>query len=144
MPINFIFSPETEDLLSKHSVLIEKNLPRWIKSELSKKKKNIDEREQDFFNSLIPYVDRYGKAMVRSFYNYWSERDHKQLKMRFEGEKFFDVGKRLGTWKRKDDEKTSQFNGKQIAMTVFTSKDTGTNNEDILREIDERKKQKQI
>ena len=34
-------------------------------------------RRDEFYNSLVPYVERYGKEMIRAFFDYWSELSQK-------------------------------------------------------------------
>lgn len=64
-------------------------------------------RRDEFYNSLVPYVERYGKEMIRAFYDYWSELNKSETKMRFETNKTWEVPKRLATWANKE-----KFNGK--------------------------------
>lgn len=59
-------------------------------------------RRDSFYNSLIPYTERYSKTMIREFYDYWSELTKSETKMRFETEKTWEVGKRLATWAKRD------------------------------------------
>ena len=45
-----------------------------INPKLMAKKERIADlpnRRQRFYNELVPYVQKYGKEMVRKFYNYW-------------------------------------------------------------------------
>jgi hypothetical protein len=44
----------------------------------------------------------YGKEMVRKFFDYWSELNKSQTKMRWELEKTFEISKRLSTWSSRD------------------------------------------
>lgn len=60
--------------------------------------KSIEIRVKDFYNSLVPYVAQYGKHMIREFYNYWSEPNKSQTKMRFEMEKTWSLERRLARW----------------------------------------------
>ena len=62
----------------------------------------IQEREKDFYNSLVPFVAEYGKEMVREFYDYWTEIGPRGKKMRFEKEGQFDLKKRLARWKKNE------------------------------------------
>lgn len=64
------------------------------------KKEDIEERKENFRLLLVEYVDEYGKDMVREFFDYWSEPNKSKKKMRFEGEKYFHIGRRLGTWRQ--------------------------------------------
>lgn len=70
-----------------------------------------EERERIFMNRLTPFIDTYGKEMLREFFNYWTEKNEGGKKMRFEMQKVFDVSKRLITWKNRN--KTFKHNGKQ-------------------------------
>ena len=67
-------------------------------------------RKEEFYNSLIPYVDRYGKDMVRDFFDYWSEMNKSRTKMRYEKQETWEVALRLATWSKREKEK---FNGKR-------------------------------
>jgi len=60
----------------------------------------FEKRESDFMNQLAPYVQTYGKEMLREFYNYWTEKNPNGKKMRFEMQKVFDVSRRLVTWSK--------------------------------------------
>lgn len=59
---------------------------------------NIEKRKSDFYNSLVPYLGKYPKEMIRAFFNYWTERNKSGTKMRFELEKTWETDKRLMTW----------------------------------------------
>lgn len=73
-----------------------------IKPIVKAPRKTIEEREIEFRDSLVDYVDKYGKTMVRAFFEYWTEKKPKGKKMRFEMQKVFDIKKRLLTWSSKD------------------------------------------
>ena len=69
-----------------------------IKKDKKKKSEQIlTEREKDFQHTLEPFIKDYTKAMIRKFYDYWSE-PTKNQKMKFELEKTWDVGRRLKRW----------------------------------------------
>lgn len=57
-----------------------------------------EKRRQKFYNSLVPYVQQYGKQMIREFYDYWSELNKSRTKMRFEMERTWELSRRLATW----------------------------------------------
>lgn len=57
-----------------------------------------ERRMQKFYESLVPYVEQYGRQMVRDFYDYWTERNKSGTKMRFEMEKTWDTARRLVRW----------------------------------------------
>lgn len=65
-------------------------------------KAKMKERALAFYNSLVPYVDsrggKYPKEMIRAFYDYWTEPNKSNTKMKFEMQKTWEVGRRLVTW----------------------------------------------
>ena len=65
-------------------------------------------RRQKFYDSLIPCVERYGKEMIRAFYDYWSELNKSQTKMRFETEKTWELPRRLATWSNREKKSTTR------------------------------------
>lgn len=69
-----------------------------------KKTLSMEIRKKDFYNSLIPYADRYGQAMINEFYEYWSEENTSKTKMRFELQKTWETSRRLSRWAAKINE----------------------------------------
>ncbi|SHF50184.1 DUF4373 domain-containing protein [Dysgonomonas macrotermitis] len=61
-----------------------------------------EKRKDEFYQSLVPYVPRYGKDMIRAFFNFWSEPNRTQTKMKFELQKTWDLALRLGTWNNRE------------------------------------------
>lgn len=59
-------------------------------------------RKQKFGESLIPFMDKYPKEMIRAFFDYWSELNKSETKMKFELEKTWEVAKRLVTWANRE------------------------------------------
>jgi hypothetical protein len=59
-------------------------------------------RKEKFGQSLIPYVEKYGKEMIRDFFDYWSEFNKSKSKMRFEQQPTWETSKRLATWAKRD------------------------------------------
>ena len=72
------------------------------KNVLLEKEPKINIRQEDFYNSLIPYVPDYTPKLLRSFYDYWSEPNKSQTKMRWELQKTFELTRRLNTFKKND------------------------------------------
>ena len=72
-----------------------------------KKVVDIEIRKQDFYDDCAMFVEKYGKDMIREFFNYWTEPNKSGKKMRFEDQKFFDVNRRLATWNSKSFNKNS-------------------------------------
>jgi ATP-dependent Lon protease len=79
-------------------------------------KYSIDKRQKDFMESLVPYVEKYGKDMVREFFNYWTEKNKPQTKMKWELQQTFEVTKRLATWASRD--KNFENKDKKTSITV--------------------------
>lgn len=69
-----------------------------IKEKNSKKEIPIEERMEMLKKCLEPFLEKYGREMLNSFYLYWTEPNATGKKMRFESEKFFDLNRRLATW----------------------------------------------
>lgn len=63
-------------------------------------------RKEDFYQSLVPFVGKYEKDMIRAFFDYWSEMNKSCTKMRFEQQPTWEVAKRLATWASRN----NQFN----------------------------------
>ncbi len=69
-----------------------------IPIDLEKKKMEYNKRMDDFYKSLVPFVDLYGREMIRKFFEYWTESNKSHTKMRWELEKTWDAKRRLITW----------------------------------------------
>lgn len=63
---------------------------------------DIEERKLKFASTLQPFLNTYGKDMLNTFYQYWIEPNKSGKKLRFEDEKFWDLNRRLITWKGKE------------------------------------------
>lgn len=59
-------------------------------------------RKESFYQSLVPFVGKYQKEMIRSFFDYWSELNKSETKMRYELEKTWELPKRLATWANRE------------------------------------------
>jgi hypothetical protein len=71
-----------------------------IDKQLNNKQETIEQRKKSFAEILIPFVDIYGKDMIREFYDYWSETTLNNKKMKYELEKTWSVERRLKTWSK--------------------------------------------
>jgi len=112
VPKEFIFNELqkiTEQSVNNHGTISagigedkEKDNKKEILSNESIKKKAASaatlKRKESFYHSLIPYADKYGKEMLRAFFDYWSEMNASQTKMRFEKQPTWELSKRLATW----------------------------------------------
>lgn len=59
-------------------------------------------RKNEFYDSLRPYVPRYGKEMIRAFFDYWTEMNKQQTRMRIDRQSTWDLALRLGTWNNRE------------------------------------------
>lgn len=91
---------------SEYSYEYKKKPPEGGKKDAAEAATPLEGRKKIFYSSLIPYVDRYGKDMVRDFFNYWTEPNKTNTKMRFEMERTWEVSRRLSKWAARD----RQFN----------------------------------
>lgn len=64
-------------------------------------KPSLEERQKSFADRLVPFVEYYGKEMIRAFYDYWSEPTLDGKKMRLELQKTFEISRRLSYWYRR-------------------------------------------
>lgn len=61
---------------------------------------DTEKRMAKFYQELVPYVETYGKDMVRQFYDYWSETNKSKSRMRFEQQTTWNLNLRLQRWAR--------------------------------------------
>lgn len=73
------------------------------KDNIVKKEKEKEARSNLFYKTLIPHLEKYGKDLLRDFYNYWSEWNVSGTKMKWELKETWEVSKRLATWAKRDD-----------------------------------------
>lgn len=101
---------DTESTQSKVIVKRKNNKENSTKVE-KKKEKEKDKvaakaatlsRKESFYQSLVPYVSKYPKEMIRAFYDYWSELNKSGTKMRYELEKTWELPRRLSTWANRE------------------------------------------
>lgn len=71
-------------------------------------------RKEDFYQSLVPFVGKYEKDMIRAFFDYWSEMNKSCTKMRFEQQPTWETAKRLAVWASKD----KQFNQNERTTNI--------------------------
>jgi hypothetical protein len=72
---------------------------------LEEKKKDLEKRRAEFEQRVFEHDPlKYDNTMLTAFCNYWSECG-KDLKMRYEFEKVFEIGRRLATWANREKER---------------------------------------
>lgn len=86
------------------------------KSPVKKEEVPIRDRKISFLKLIIDWIavnpSKYPKLMYNDFAKYWIESSFKKkkVKLRFEDQEYFDVGRRLGTWFQKvKDETTKEY-----------------------------------
>lgn len=71
-------------------------------------KPSLETRSLAFKETLRPFLNQYGKDMLTSFYNYWSEPNQNKTKMLFEMQKTWDNSRRLATWSKREKDFTKK------------------------------------
>lgn len=83
-------------------------------------KEDIQKRKSDFENYVFEYDPlKYSQELLKDFCSYWTEKNKKGDKMRFEAEKFFDIGRRLATWNKNNSKFSKDKYEPEIIRTVF-------------------------
>lgn len=95
---------DTKEILSKESTKKEELEAKKEdqRKKLAAAKAATLKRKEEFYEMLVPYVERYGKDMIRSFYEYWTETNRTGTKMKFELQKTWNLALRLGTWHNRE------------------------------------------
>ena len=89
-----------------YKVSKKKNTQNVTNNAITLLQEKCKKRAEIFERSLIPFVISrggiYQPEMIRSFFNYWTEKNKLGTKMRFEMEKTWETNKRLVTWSNKN------------------------------------------
>ena len=107
---------EIKDLDLKSKALVEAKLQAMLKHYGSVNvnntinNKSVEIRKEEFRQSLLPFVEQFGKEMIRKFFDYWTELDTKSKKMRYEDQKYFEISRRLSTWHGMSNDKLKKEN----------------------------------
>lgn len=87
----------------------------------TKEYKNIEERKKLFYEQVGKFASQYQKDLLRAFFDYWTEVNKKGDKLRFEDQKYFEIGKRLATWYRNNKDKYGSGNSKESGKSMMDS-----------------------
>ena len=60
----------------------------------------IEQRKEEFKNSIEPFKEEYNAEMLNDFFEYWTEPNRSNTKMRFERETSWDIRRRLSRWEK--------------------------------------------
>lgn len=117
---------ENPDISNTNSLVNTKSVVPSVPASASKKKKTALERKVGFMSMVIDWVsknpNKYPKLMYNEFTRHWLEEGRgENPKLRFEAEKFFNIGKRLATW-------ASKVNDKQLSSFWDEEKKIGSLN----------------
>ena len=100
------YNPYKEEIIKKKEYKETSNFikleEKKVKLSFATEQKNMQGRSDNFYQSLVPYVEIYGKEMIRAFYDYWTEPNRSKTKMKFELERTWDTKRRLNTWSNRD------------------------------------------
>ena len=109
---SLIIKYNNENINNKEDISIKDNIKKERESGKRKKEAKppkkqvslsaIEARKEDFYNSLVQFVPMYGRDLIRAFFDYWSEFNRSQTKMRYELEKTWQTSRRLATWASRD------------------------------------------
>ena len=93
----------------------------------------LEVRKHTFGEKLIPYMKQYGKALIREFFDYWTEHNENGKKMRFEKEKTFEISLRLARWS-----KNNRSNNKSSISNLSVGMNLQNSNNDERYKLDPR------
>ena len=71
---------------------------------------DINNRIENFKKQVFEFSDKYSREMLIDFIAYWTEKNKSGKKLRFEGEKYFDMSRRLATWYKNSNKNKNQSN----------------------------------
>ena len=82
---------------------------------------DIQSRETKFREELRGHVEKHGVAMIKEFFDYWTEPNSSKTKMRFELERSWSTPRRLTRWNNNNSKFAGKDNGK--GLTISTHKE---------------------
>lgn len=103
-PLTILF---LDKQLSERGIIQKKRIAAGKKSGMKRRKNREDvvaKKIKTFEKLVQPHTDKYDSAMISEFISYWTETKPNGMILRWEMQAAFDVGKRLGTWNRKEKE----------------------------------------
>ena len=82
----------------------------------------IDRRKLKFASTIKEYKDSYPDEMRKDFYEYWTEPNKSNTKMRFELEKTWSLSRRLKNWAKNDKNFNNGFTGNNKSSQARTTR----------------------
>ena len=89
---------DNKNNISNVYYFLEKEKKENKEREIIKEQPTLQERNLEFYKSLIPYVRKYGLKAIQDFYIYWGEPNREKNMLRFEMEKTWLLEPRLVRW----------------------------------------------
>lgn len=89
------------------------------------KENNIENRKLKFSKTLTPFLDTYGRDVLNSFYDYWTEPNKSNTKFRQELEKTWSLKSRLERWIK------NSYNPKTVTEAPIQNK--GMTHESVMK-----------
>ena len=90
----------------------------------TKKTVAIEARREQLLTDMRKYANIYSSDMLNAFYQYWSEPNQKNTRMRFELEKTWLLSSRLATWEKRENNYKKNSYGKNFTNTAKLSNET--------------------
>lgn len=88
---------------TEKDIIVDKSTFKPFPKSKEEKIKEREQREYEFYNTLVSYVAAYPPEMVREFFNYWKEPNKSGSKMKYEMEVTWDINLRLLRWQKNND-----------------------------------------
>ena len=93
-----VYDNENKNNTSNTSCFLEKEKKENNEREIIKEQPTLQQRNEEFYKSLIPYAKKYGPKAITEFYYYWAEPNREKTMLRFEMEKTWLMEPRIERW----------------------------------------------
>ena len=108
---------------------IKKDKNNIIESEIKispqTKKNDIESEKQSFIEKLKPFSKKNGgefePELLKEFFHYWTELNTNEKKMRYQSQKFFEIKRRLITWKKNQNNGQTNKQATQPSLREFSN-----------------------
>lgn len=85
---------------------------------------NIDKRAEKFKEQVFEFSNQYDSDLLNNFFDYWSEPNKSNTKMKYELQQTFDIKRRLSTWDRNNFNSIKRNDNSLDAQLVERSKNS--------------------
>lgn len=111
-PFHLLADPCPPDVLPLVHDVDTKNIYNISCKQQKEKKEDLTARVENFRGLLVPFVPEFGRDLVRDFFDYWTELSTGGQTFRMEGERYFDIKRRLSTFKKNSSKFTKPENAR--------------------------------